>query len=102
MHPRKIAPLILLCGLLCGCGAGTASHAPKDSQLAVTIPAPLPDAGAMVKRLITQDGCKDFTADMRITTEGQNGAREQIEFRAQRKYSVDRIETFISVLAPAE
>jgi hypothetical protein len=103
MHPRKIAPLILLCGLLCGCGAGTASNAPKDSsQLAVTIPAPLPDAGAMVKRLITQDGCKDFTAEMRITTEGQNGAREQIEFRAQRKYAADRTVTFLSVLAPAE
>jgi hypothetical protein len=103
MHPRKIAPLILLCGLLCGCGAGTASNAHKDtSQLAVTIPAPLPDAGAMVKRLITQDGCKDFTAEMRITTEGQNGAREQIEFRAQRKYGADRTVTFLSVLAPAE
>jgi len=103
MHPRKIAPLILLCGLLCGCGAGTASNAPKDSsQLAATIPAPLPDADAMVKRMITQDGCKDFTAEMRITTEGQNGAREQIEFRAQRKYSGDRTETFLSVLAPAE
>ncbi|MBO0858369.1 MAG: outer membrane lipoprotein-sorting protein [Chloracidobacterium sp.] len=103
MHPRKIAPLILLCGLLCGCGAGTSSKTPKDSsQLAVTIPAPLPDAGAMIKRLITQDGCKDFTAEMRITTEDLNGAREQIEFRAQRKYSVDRILTFLSVLAPAE
>src|SRR5215475_1862211 len=103
MHPRKIAPLILLCGLLCGGGAGTTSKTPKDSsQLAVTIPAPLPDAGSMIKRLITQDGCKDFTAEMRITTEGQNGAREQIEFRAQRKYSGDRILTFLSVLAPAE
>ena len=103
MHPRKIAPLILLCGSLCGCGAGTASDAHKDSsQLAVTIPAPLPDAGAMVKRLITQDGCKDFTAEMRITTERQNGAREQIEFRAQRKYAADRTVTFLSVLAPAE
>jgi hypothetical protein len=56
----------------------------------------------MVKRLITQDGCKDFTAEMRITTEGQSGARGQIEFRAQRKYLADRIVTFLSVLAPAE
>src|SRR5215510_1835562 len=102
MHPRKIAPLILLCGLLCGCGAGTASNAPKDSSQLAPFPAPLPDADAMVKRMITQDGCKDFTAEMRITTEGQNGAREQIEFRAQRKYSGDRTVTFLSVLAPAE
>jgi len=103
MQPKKIAPLILLCGLLCGCGAETTSKTPKDSSpLVTTASAPLPDAGAMIKRMITQDGCKDFTAEMRITTEGQNGAREQIEFKAQRKYSADRIATFLSVLAPAE
>src|SRR5882672_6192810 len=103
MQPKKIAPLILLCASFCGCGAEPASNAPKDSSpLAATIPAPLPDAGAMVKRMTTQDGCKDFTAEMWITTEGQNGAREQIEFKAQRKYSADRIVTFLSVLAPAE
>ena len=39
---------------------------------------------------------------MRITTEGQSGSREQIEFKAQRKYSADRVATFLSVLAPAE
>jgi hypothetical protein len=103
MQPKKIAPLILLCAALCGCGGETTSNAPKDSSpLVTTTPAPLPDAGAMVKRMITQDGCKDFTAEMRITTEGQSGAREQIEFKAQRKYSADRIATFLSVLAPAE
>lgn len=95
--------IILLCAALCGCGSGTASNAPKDSSPPLTAsPAPLPDVGAMVKRIITQDGCKDFTAEMRITTEGQSGAREQIEFKAQRKYSADRIATFLSVLAPAE
>jgi hypothetical protein len=103
MQPWKIAPLLLLCGLLCACGADTASNAPKDSSKPATaIPEPLPDAGAMVKKLITQDGCKDFTAEMRITTEGRGGAREQIEFRAQRKYLTDRTVTFLSVLAPAE
>lgn len=103
MRPKKIAPLLLLCGLLCACGADTASKASKDSPaLATAIPAPLPDAGAMIKKLITQDGCKDFTAEMRITTEGRDGAREQIEFRAQRKYLTDRTMTFLSVLAPAE
>jgi hypothetical protein len=94
--------IILLCAALCGCGSGTASNAPKDSPPLTDSPAPLPDVGAMVKRIITQDGCKDFTAEMRITTEGQSGAREQIEFKAQRKYSADRVATFLSVLAPAE
>jgi outer membrane lipoprotein-sorting protein len=103
MQLKKIAPLILLCASFCGCGAEPASNASKNSSpAAATIPAPLPDVGAMVKRMITQDGCKDFTAEMFITTEGQNGAREQIEFKAQRKYSADRILTFLSVLAPAE
>lgn len=103
MQPKKIAPLILLCGLLCGCGAETTSKASKDSSaLVTTATASLPDTGAMVKRLITQDGCKDFTAEMRITTVGQDGARDQIEFKAQRKYMADRIVTFLSVLAPAE
>jgi hypothetical protein len=103
MHPKKIASLILLCASFFGCGGETASNAPRDSSgLLTATPAPLPDVGAIVKRMITQDGCKDFTADMRITTEGQSGAREQIEFKAQRKYSVDRTATFLSVLAPAE
>jgi len=103
MQPKKIAPIILLCGLLCGCSGETASNAPKDSSpLVSTTPAPLPDAGAMIKRLVTQDTCKDFTAEMRITTEDQSGAREQIEFKVQRKYLADRIATFLSVLAPAE
>ncbi len=103
MQPYKIAPLILLCAALCGCGSKATSNAPKEtSPLLAATPAPAPDAGAMIRRMITQDGCKDFTAEMRITTEGQDGARSQIEFKAQRKYSADRIATFLSVLAPAE
>jgi outer membrane lipoprotein-sorting protein len=104
MQLNKIALLMILqCVALCGCGSGTASNAPKDSSpLRTATPGPLPDVGAMVKRIVTQDGCKDFTAEMRITTEGQSGSRDQIEFKAQRKYSADRVATFLSVLAPAE
>ena len=103
MRLNKIAVLIPLCAALCGCGSETASNAPRDSSAPLTAtPAPLPDVGAIVNRMVTQDGCKDFTADMRITTEEQGGAREQIEFKAQRKYSADRTATFLSVLAPAE
>lgn len=103
MQPNKIAPLILLCALLCGCGGKATTNAPLDSSpLLATTPAPLPDAGAMIKKMITLNGCKDFTADMRIATEDGKGKRDIIEFRVQRKYSVDRTATFLSVLAPAE
>ncbi|HKQ78901.1 MAG TPA: outer membrane lipoprotein-sorting protein [Blastocatellia bacterium] len=103
MQPNKIAPLILLCASLCGCGGKATSNAPLDSSaLIATTPAPLPDAGAMIKRMITQSGCKDFTADMRIATEDGKSKRDLIEFRVQRKYSGDRTVTFLSVLAPAE
>ena len=103
MQPKKIAPFILLCGFLCGCGSRATSNAPKDSSpVASTTPAPLPDAGEMVKRIISQDGCKDFTAEMRIVTEDQKGKRDQIELKVQRKYAPDRTSTFLSVLAPDE
>jgi outer membrane lipoprotein-sorting protein len=103
MQPNKMAPLILLCALLCGCGGKATSNAPLDSSpLLATTPAPLPDAGAMITRMIRQDGCKDFTAEMRIASEDAKGRRDNIEFRVQRKYSADRIATFLSVLAPAE
>jgi len=103
MQPKKIAPLILLSALLCGCGGKSTSNAPLDSShLLATTPAPLPNAGAMIKRMITQNGCKDFTAEMRIATEDIKGKRELIEFRVQRKYSADRTATFLSVMSPAE
>ena len=103
MRPNKIAPLILLCSLLCGCGGKARSNAPHDaSPLVTSSSAPLPDSGAMIKRMITQDGCRDFTADMRIVTEEEKGKRDYIELKVQRKYSADQTATFLSVLAPAE
>jgi len=103
MQPNKIAPLILLCALLCGCGNNATSNAPTNSSpLVTTTPAPLPDAGMMIKRMITQDGCKDFTAEMRIASGDENGRRDHIEFKIQRKYSPDRTATFLSVQEPAE
>ncbi|MGH9937104.1 MAG: outer membrane lipoprotein-sorting protein [Blastocatellia bacterium] len=101
MQPNKIAPLILLCALLCGCGSRATSNAPLDSS-PLALASPLPDTNAMIKRMITQDDCKDFTAEMRIASEDENGRRDHIEFKVQRKYSADRTATFLSVLAPAE
>jgi outer membrane lipoprotein-sorting protein len=99
MHPNKVVPLV--CALLCGCG-NSAAPAANVSTDSLPTPAPLPDIGAMVKRMITQDGCKDFTADMRMVSEDENGKRDHIEFRIQRKYAGNRALTFLSVLAPLE
>jgi outer membrane lipoprotein-sorting protein len=56
----------------------------------------------MIKRMVTQDGCKDFTAEMRMTSEDESGKRDQVEFRIQRKYSENRAATFLTLLAPRE
>lgn len=101
MHPNKVVPLVLLCALLCGCGNRSAPTANVNRDSTPT-PAPIPDIGAMIKRMITQDGCKDFTAEMRMVSEDENGRRDQIEFRIQRKYAGNRALTFLSVLAPLE
>jgi len=93
--------LILVCVSLSNCGGGAAPNEGASTHPSTT-PAPAPDVGAMIKRMITQGGCKDFTAEMRIASEDENGKREHAEFKVQRKYSADRTATFLSVLAPAE
>lgn len=102
MHPNKVVPLVLLCALLCGCGGGGSTSNENAYANTSTTPAPLPDVSAIIKRMITQDGCRDFTAEMRMVSEGENGKRDYIEFKVQRKYAGARALTFLSVLAPRE
>lgn len=65
--------------------------------------APLPDVGKLVRRLITQDGCKDFVAEMRITSDSADGKQQPaVEVRLQRKYSATGASTFLTVLSPKE
>ena len=56
----------------------------------------------MVKRMITQDGCKDFTAELRMISVDEKGKRDQVDIKVQRKYSADRVLTFLAVLSPRE
>ncbi len=92
--------LLLLSALFCACGdtAPSATTEPPKAEISQ----PLPDASAMVQRLITQDGCKDLTAEMRLVAENAEGKREQIEFRLQRKYSAEGTSSLMTVLAPKE
>ncbi len=64
--------------------------------------ASLPDVAALLKKLATQDGVKDVSAEMRMQLEEANGKRAQLEFQLQRKYSADRTATFLKVTAPRE
>lgn len=92
--------LLLLSAIFCACGDTSPSantEAPK-----IEASQPLPDAGAMVRRMITQDGCKDLTAEMRLTAENAEGKREQVEFRLQRKYAAEGASSLMTVLAPKE
>jgi len=98
---RKYCPILLsFCVLIAACNGG--SSPPAAPAATPESAKPLPDAGAMIRRMTTQDGCKDFTAEMRMTSEGADGKRDQIEFRVQRKYSADGASTFLAVLAPKE
>lgn len=98
---RNYRPVLLFfCVLIAACN-GTSSNQPISSSTPEASK-PLPDASTMIQRMITQDGCQDFTAEMRMTAESAEGKRDQIEFRVQRKYSADGASTFLTVLAPKE
>lgn len=64
--------------------------------------APLPDTAKLISRIATQDGCKDVTAEMRLTGEAEDGKPVQFEFRVQRKYSAAQTATLLTVTAPRE
>ncbi|MBI1764949.1 MAG: outer membrane lipoprotein-sorting protein [Acidobacteria bacterium] len=65
-------------------------------------PAALPDVAPWLKKLATQDGVKDASAEMRMELEEANGKRAQLEFQLQRKYGADHTATFLKVSAPRE
>lgn len=85
----------------CG-GSGSQTGGLANTPAATPTAAPLPDASALLKRLSTQDGCKEFTAEMVMQAVSSDGKRDQVEFRIQRKYSADGAKTFLTVLAPKE
>lgn len=91
---------VCLIAPLCGCKGNAQPEDPPAAR--VEAEKPLPDVGAMIDRMVTFDGCRDFTAEMRMTAVDESGKKDQIDFRVQRKYGEDRTKTFISVLAPLE
>ncbi|HZS09705.1 MAG TPA: outer membrane lipoprotein-sorting protein [Blastocatellia bacterium] len=103
---RYFCVLLLFAVALCGACAGHDAGSPVTNATTPTpappAAAPLPDPASLVKRLATQDGCKDMTAEMRLTGEAEDGKPVKIEFRVQRKYAPDRTATLLIVTAPRE
>ena len=99
---KRVVPLVLVCLLLGACGRGLDSpDATKESGASATA-APLPDVEKLVRRVVTFDGCRDFTAEMRMTAQDAAGKREQVEFKVQRKFGPTQAMTFLTVVSPRE
>ena len=92
--------LVLMTGFT-ACSSSAPSVAPVN-ETATPAAAPLPDVQPWLSRLATQDGCRDFTAEMRLSGEAADGRPVQLEFRVQRKYSPDQTSTLLTVTAPPE
>jgi hypothetical protein len=102
MPHYKTISLLLLLALSSACGNSATSKESANGDPTPAATESLPDVGAMINRMVTQDGCKDFTAEMRMTSEDERGKRDQVEFRIQRKYSENRAATFLTMLSPRE
>lgn len=99
----KIFVLLALFFAACADRAHTPStggNAAPAASTAAKSGAPLPDVAALLKKLATQDGAKDSTAEMRLQIEEADGKRETLEFQLQRKYGADKTATFLKVTAP--
>ncbi len=95
--------LLLLSVFFCACQASPEIASNPNGDPKTDIAAlPLPDAAKMVRRMITQDGCKDFVAEMLMTSEFADGKSSQVEVRLQRKYTANGVSTFLTVLSPKE
>ncbi len=100
--------IILAFGLIIfGCESSTENKAVTASPIATATSNPgasfpKEEAEKLIQQLATQDGCKDSTADMRLTFTDMEGKPQQMDFRLQRKYEAGKISTLMTVLAPKE
>ncbi|MCI0661891.1 MAG: outer membrane lipoprotein-sorting protein [Acidobacteria bacterium] len=94
--------LILTCTLICAVNIACNRNPNKISKTAPTVTpeTPLPDIASMIKRMTTQDGCRNFIAEMRLTVEDNQRKEEPVDFRIIRKYTDGGAMTFLTVTAP--
>ncbi|MBO0719284.1 MAG: outer membrane lipoprotein-sorting protein [Blastocatellia bacterium] len=91
---------IIICLFLNSCSRTSGTY--SDIEPSSTPALPLPDIDSMIERIATQDGCRDFSALMRMTSLVEGGKKDQVEFSVQRKYTPARVSTFLSVIAPRQ
>jgi hypothetical protein len=90
-----------LCALLLTACEASSTPAPAPPAASATAK-PLPDINPLLQKLVTLDGAKDATAEMRLQMEEADGSKAQLEFQLQRKYSAARVSTFLKINAPRE
>ncbi|HEX4946976.1 MAG TPA: outer membrane lipoprotein-sorting protein [Blastocatellia bacterium] len=99
-----LCALTLLFTFLGGCDSNSETN---SGHSATPSPAnnnafPPAEAEKLLQRLATQDGCKDSTADLRLSFTDAEGKPQQMDFRLQRKYEPGKVSTLMTVLAPPE
>ena len=104
----KYIPLFFALIILLATFTACDNSAPANSSPAVTTATapsasfPKEEAEKLIERLATQDGCKDSTAEMRLSFMDSDGKPQQMDFRLQRKYEGSKISTLMTILAPKE
>lgn len=96
--------LIILLATFTACDNSAPANSSPAATTATTPSASFPkeEAEKLIKRLATQDGCKDSTAEMRLSFTDSDGKPQQMDFRLQRKYEGSKISTLMTILAPKE
>jgi outer membrane lipoprotein-sorting protein len=101
---KRIPPSILIVAcilIFAGSIACNNNNIDTSSPAPAATPGPhLPEVANMVKRMTTQDGAKNFIAEMRLTVEDQRSKDKRVDFKILRKYSEDGARTFLTILAP--
>jgi hypothetical protein len=97
--PGSVALLLVV---LSSCDSASNAPAPTTTPAPATATFPKEEAEKLIQRLATQDGCKDSTADMRLSFTDAEGKPQQMDFRLQRKYEAGKVSTLMTVLSPPD
>lgn len=105
-HLSLLCSLALLLVILSSCDSASNAPAPtatrSSSPTTAAAAFPKEDAEKLIQKLATQDGCKDSTADMRLSFTDAEGKPQQMDFRLQRKYEAGKVSTLMTVISPPE